>query len=396
MADTKVNDTNTYISSRSEGNGVLQFTLSGINVSIANGIRRSILSDIQILAFKTFPHNENQADFIKNTTRFNNEILKQRLGCIPINIVNHSLPYNELLVEIHKRNDTNEMMFVTTEDFKVKNINSDKYLDQDTVRKMFPPNPVTGDYILFARLRPKISNDLPGEEIKINAKMSIHTASEDGMYNCVSCCSYANTKDTVKQKDMWQEKQESLIKEQQDILSQLAPDEVEKAESGFKEKLQTEEADFYNHDAKRIFLKDSFDFTIESIGVFDNVDICIRACDSLISKLDNIKNKSDDGSIKVKLAETTLKNAFDVTLDNEGYTIGKVIEYVLNKQHYNGSKDYTFIGFRKDHPFDNYSRIRLAYNNKVPNVSDVRVRQDISSACAAAIQIYGNIRNEFA
>ena len=88
--------------------------------------------------------------------------------------------------------------------------------------------------------------------------------------------------------------------------------------------------------------------------------------------------------------------AYDIILENEGYTIGKVIEYVLNKQHYNGSKDYTFVGFRKDHPFDNYSRIRIAYNNKVPNVSEVRVRQDISNACEVGIQIYGNIRNEFA
>jgi DNA-directed RNA polymerase alpha subunit len=396
MSDTKVADTNTYISSRIEENGVLKFTLSGINVSIANGIRRSILSDIPILAFKTFPHNENQANFIKNTTRFNNEILKQRLGCIPINIVDHSLPYNELLVEIHKRNDTTEMMFVTTEDFKVKNVNLDKYLDESTVRKMFPPNPITGDYILFARLRPKISNDLPGEEIKINAKMSLHTASEDGMYNCVSCCSYANTKDTVKQKDMWQERMEKLVKEHQDMLSELEPEEVEKAKDGFQEKLKMDEADFYNHDAKRVFIKDRFDFQVESVGVFENTDICVKACESLLSKLENIKKICDDGSIQVKLAETTLKNAFDIILENEGYTIGKVIEYVLNKQHYNGSKDYTFVGFRKDHPFDNYSRIRVAYNNKVPNVSEVRVRQDISNACEVGIQIYGNIRNEFA
>ena len=396
MADTKVDDTNTYISSRSEENGILNFTLSGINVSIANAIRRTILSDIPILAFKTFPHNENQADFIKNTTRFNNEILKQRLGCIPINITDHSLPYNELLVEIHKKNDTNEMVYVTTEDFKVKNINSDKYLDESTVRKMFPPNPITGDFILFARLRPKISNDLPGEEIKINAKMSLHTSAEDGMYNCVSCCSYANTQDTVKQKDIWQEKMENIIKEHQDMLSKLDPDEVEKAEESFQEKLKIDEADFYNHDAKRVFIPNSFDFKIESVGVFDNNVICVKACEILLSKLENIKKICDDGSIEVKLAETTLKNAYDIILENEGYTIGKVIEYVLNRQHYSGSKDYSFVGFRKDHPFDNYSRIRVAYNTNVTNVSDMRVRDDISNACDIAIQIYGNIRNEFA
>ena len=47
--------------------------------------------------------------------------------------------------------------------------------------------PMTKDsYILFARLRPKISNEVPGEELTINAKMSLHTAGEDGMYNMCS------------------------------------------------------------------------------------------------------------------------------------------------------------------------------------------------------------------
>ena len=195
---------------------------------------------------------------------------------------------------------------------------------------------------------------------------------------------------------MWQEKLESLVKNHQDMLEQLEPDEVDKAEEGFQEKLKIDESDFYNHDAKRIFIPNSFDFQIESIGVFENNDICIKACDSLLSKLENIKKISEDGTIEVKIAETTLKNAYDIILQNEGYTIGKVIEYILHKQYYSGSKEYTFVGFRKDHPFDNYSRIRVAYNERVPNVSDTRVRQDIANACDVAIQIYGNIRNEFA
>ena len=389
-------DANTYINSRIEENGVLKFTLSGMNVSIANAIRRTILSDIPVLAFKTFPHAENKADFLVNTTRFNNEILKQRLGCIPINISNHSLPYDELLVEIHKKNDTNEMMFVTTKDFKVKNINSGKYLDEETVRKMFPANPITGDFILFARLRPKISNELPGEEIKINAKMSIHTAGEDGMYNCVSCCSYANTGDKVKQKDVWQEKLQKLTKEFEELKSQISPDEMESTEQSFKEKLELEENDFYNHDAKRIVVPNSFDFKIESIGVFENNDICVKACDILLNKFENIKKIADEDKLQINIGETTIKNSFDIIMENEGYTIGKVIEYILYQQHYQSSKDMIYVGFRKDHPFDNHSRIRVSYNQKMTNINKERVKQDFINACDVAIQIYGNIRNEFA
>jgi DNA-directed RNA polymerase alpha subunit len=72
----------------------LQFTLSNVNVSIANAIRRTILSDIPMVVFKTTPYEENKSNFITNTTRLNNEILKQRLSCIPIHITDPDIPLN--------------------------------------------------------------------------------------------------------------------------------------------------------------------------------------------------------------------------------------------------------------------------------------------------------------
>ena len=60
-----------------EDNGVLTFTLNGVNVSLANAIRRTILSDIKTVVFKTSPYEENKSNILVNTTRFNNEIIKQ-------------------------------------------------------------------------------------------------------------------------------------------------------------------------------------------------------------------------------------------------------------------------------------------------------------------------------
>jgi DNA-directed RNA polymerase alpha subunit len=69
---------------------MLLFTLSGVNVSLANAIRRTILSDIPLIVFRTSPHEQNKANIILNTTRLNNEILKQRLSCIPIHIKDYN------------------------------------------------------------------------------------------------------------------------------------------------------------------------------------------------------------------------------------------------------------------------------------------------------------------
>ena len=60
------------------------FTLSGVNVSLANAVRRTILSDVPLVVFRTTPNEKNKCNIITNTSRLNNEIIKQRLSCIPI------------------------------------------------------------------------------------------------------------------------------------------------------------------------------------------------------------------------------------------------------------------------------------------------------------------------
>ena len=77
-----------YIDAKEGADMKITFTLKNTNVSIANALRRTLLSDIPTLTFKTFPHSENLAIIHKNTSRFNNEIIKHRLGCIPIYIKN--------------------------------------------------------------------------------------------------------------------------------------------------------------------------------------------------------------------------------------------------------------------------------------------------------------------
>ena len=67
-----------------EEDGILTFTIYNTDVSYVNALRRTILSDIPIVVFKTIPYEENKANIIINTSRLNNEIVKQRLGCIPI------------------------------------------------------------------------------------------------------------------------------------------------------------------------------------------------------------------------------------------------------------------------------------------------------------------------
>ena len=68
------------IESFTDNDGTLKLTVSRINVSLTNAIRRTILSDIPTYCFRTLPHTENRVQITANTTRLNNEIIKQRMG----------------------------------------------------------------------------------------------------------------------------------------------------------------------------------------------------------------------------------------------------------------------------------------------------------------------------
>ena len=68
----------------SEENDILKFTLHGVNVCFANAVRRTILSDIPIVVIHTDSHETNHCTIKQNTGRLHNEIIKQRLSCIPI------------------------------------------------------------------------------------------------------------------------------------------------------------------------------------------------------------------------------------------------------------------------------------------------------------------------
>ena len=358
-----------------ENKGVLTFTIKNVNVSIINAIRRVILSDLPITVFDT---DNKTIEILANTSRFHNEILKQRLGCIPIHIKEKDIIDN-LLIELDVDNDTDKLAYVTTSDFKIKDITSDKYLTKEQTKQIFPPNHITKEFILFTRLRPKISNDIPGEQIHLSAKLKIGTAKEDGMYNIASTCAYKNTEDKVEQHNQWQSIAEEL------------------EENGVSaNKIEYQRKNWYTLQAKRYFIKDSFDFRLQSIGVYKNIEILHMACDNIIQRLDQISQKCDSQSLQLNKDSSAMNDSVDIVLKGEDYTIGKVIEYILHEQYYKKDNELSYIGFIKKHPHDDYSIIRMAFSgNSETGLSDSNVHTMIKFACDIGKNIYNNIKEYF-
>lgn len=331
------------ISNLDESNDVLKFTLSNVNVSYVNSIRRILLSNIPCVVFKTQPYNENKVEISVNKTRLNNELIKQRISCIPIHIDDlDGFQIDDYIVELSKTNDTTNIIYATTEDFKIKNIRLNKYLETNEVRQLFPPDPITGDYIDIVRLRPKLNDSMEGERIELKATLSVSTAQEDGVFNVVSTCSYGNTLDAIKIKEVWEDKEKELN------------------DKYTKEDIEFIKKDWLLLDAKRIFIEDSFDFIIESIGIYSNFKLMELACAILIKKLYNTLESLKRNGDLIYDAPDTMENSYIITLENEDYSVGKILEYCLFNKYFEDKKDLTYVGFLKKHPHDTFSIIKIA------------------------------------
>jgi len=333
---------------------ILKFTLSGVNVSLANAIRRTILSDIPTIVFRTSPNNLNKCNIISNTSRFNNDIIKHRLSCIPIFISDidnekGEFDYKNFIIEINVENTTENIIYVTTENFVIKDKTNGNIFSKDKTREIFPPDEYTGCFIDFIRLQPKLTEELLGEKLNLTCEFDIGDANENSAYNVVSTCSYGNTIDSDKQND---------------TINKLIVDL--KAENKSQEDINFEIENWKLLEGKRIFIKDSFDFIIETIGINTNNELVNKACNILIKKLDNLNTLSETNELEIiNNNDSTISNCYDIILKNEDYTIGCVVEYYFYSMFFENTKQLTFCGFKKKHPHDNYSIVRVAYKNLV-------------------------------
>ena len=333
------------ISNVSTNNDIMTFKISNVNVSFVNALRRTILSDIPTAVFETIPYENNKCTITENTSRLNNEILKQRLSCIPIHIKDLDILEN-LEVIVEKENTGDSIMYVTSGDFQVKDTSTDKFLSAGEVSKIFPSDKKTGDHILFARLRPKIAKTLPGEKISLSCKITSSTASQNGAFNVVSTCSYSFADDVKKQNVEWEKYSKTL-------------DEESKVNIELKKK------NWFSHQAKRFYKDDAFDFIIETLGVYTNIELIKKACSIIIEKLNTLKELYANNKNLIEESKSSIiKNCYDVTLPNEDYTVGKIIEYIIHMDFYKNGSELSYIGYAKKHPHDTDSYLRFAFNQE--------------------------------
>ena len=364
---------NPNVTNISEEDNVLRFQLSGVNMSLANALRRIMLSEIETVVFRTAPYKENLATIDVNTSRLNNEIIKQRLSCVPIHLKDLSFPINDYQMEVEVTNDTDSNIYVTTEDFKVKHIHNDIYLPKEETKKWFPPNDITNMYIDLVRLRPRLADNIPGESLKMSCLFDIGTAKQDGMFNVVSTCSYGFTVDKIAQADAWSEKEKEY-----------------KDKKMTKDDIASLKQNWLLLEGKRHTISNSFEFVVESVGVFENMDIVDKACAVMLNKLKKfITTVQNTLSDMVVESESTIPYCYDIKLVGEDYTLGKVLEYILYTNYYVNNKSLAYCGFQKPHPHIDVSLLRLAFKEPTDNEE---ISKYLIYSCTEAMQVFEKIK----
>lgn len=368
------------IVSKTDENGQLNFTIDRINVSLANGLRRTILADIPTIVFRTFPYAECKALITTNTSRLHNEILKQRLSCVPIHITDQEFPFKDYQVEINATADGGEIRYVTTKDFKIKNKTNGKYLTDVKVHEIFPPNPISGDHIEFTRLLPKMSEYSEGEQLAMTCDLDIGTAKEDGAFNVVCTCAYSMTMDPSKVDEAWRIKEAELVKEGVATIG--------------SEDMKAQRKNWALLDAQRYTKDDSFDFVVETVGVFSNADIVSKAAQIMINKCTKFIRDIESGENHIIPTVSTIQNGFDIELKGEDYTLGKVLEFFMHDKHYAEDQTVTYCAFRKIHPHNPDSMIRVGFAETV-GVDEGIVAEYITTCARDAITVFEHIRDQF-
>jgi DNA-directed RNA polymerase subunit L len=133
-------------------------------------------------------------------------------------------------------------------------------------------------------------------------------------------------------------------------------------------------------------------FFIPFIDKMYNKNIVKKACNILHHKFSDMIHDLESDIVPITTSESTIENCYDIILENEDYTIGKVLEYFLYETYYMGEELFSYCGFKKIHPHDSDSKIRIAY--KMPTDKHM-LRQHLKTVCVSSIEIFEKINKMF-
>lgn len=350
----------------------VQFTLQNVHYSLANSLRRAMISKVQTIGFKSEPHNQSTIKIDRNDTYLNNQIIAHRIAMIPIYVPHpEQFDFDDYIFYLDVTNDTNTLLLVTTEHFKIKRITTNTFLSDKEARILLPADPLTGEFIPIVKLKPKyytgieqvaeaaaaigVNIRMAGSDvigIKLNAKLVKSTGDENGHFSPVAACAYGNTIDPSRSA-------EALAK----FIESENAKNIAVGLTLFSE--ETLVRRFNLNETQRWYKIDengepiSFNFVVESVGVIPPLLCVERGLQWLVDSIERLISNLETGNEKAVIVRpvATLGNGFEIIIDGEDDTLGNLIQCSFIQQYASLSLEpedrrLASISYYRTHPLE--------------------------------------------
>ena len=402
----------------------------GLNRTIVNAIRRTLLSSIETYAFRT-EYNKSDIVIEKNETSLHNEFILDRIGMIPLYIdpkLIENNPNKYLFVLNVKHDNSKPITLITAEDFDIYEIkktvaespdyqnglitdidrnNYETSTLSDSVKKEIF-RPYKDKYYCLLHELKSTNSDKNVQELVLYGSPSVSIAKEDARWQAVSCSTYSYKIDEEMCKKIIEEK---LSREE------LPEDEHEK----FRK-------DLFLKEGQRYFHRDKnsepywYNFEIESQHFLSAKDLFIRANDIIIKSLevfkDELQHILDDEEKKIikfkyynddekkSIVNMIVEMPAVIKINHiwHGFddTLGSIIQTHISNHMINETSPLNVIGYKRTHPLEDKYLFTMSFNPKhiLGGVDvDEKTRtsalvQELSQACDELIGIFGEIINK--
>lgn len=330
----------------------LEVRITNVDLSLVNGIRRVIMSDIQNVGFPfdASYHGDHPPVLIHtNNTPLHNEFIMHRISMIPVCASMEEIDTwdtDRYRFEIDRINqDATPHLPVTSAHIRVYDNEAKKY-DDAIAKRLFPACPITGDHILITKL-----NSAKNSRFYAEMRAEVHPASTNASFGMVSTCCFGNTIDP----EAAQKARRSL---------EMQNNELEEDE---KKALLRK---FDHLDVQRKFHVNkykepcSFDFVVHSECAVSASEIFTRAFTILADKIERIAG-DDVGRYQLEADKM-----YSVTIENAGHTEGNIVQSVLISHLMRDDNPneipaelldvrLSYIGYTVPHPSDNVVMIKF-------------------------------------
>ena len=344
----------------------------GLDKSIINGIRRTLLTNINTIAF-------NDTDIIIKTNKgaLHNEFLKHRITLIPLYIEPNNYYRDHLFVlkkkitdetilnirvddfEIYELNNENKKeielqreypnennnIFKKLQTISTVNYNLDKPLSKSKKDEIFRPFKFNGEssYFLITELK-TTESDENVEEIELYCSPSSGTSKEHSRFNNVSKAVYSFKKNKV----AFTEYLNDTIK-----LNKLdSKKNFNKAQYEKTLELKDGERYYYRDNNNQSYI---YNFGISSNHIKTSKELFIESINILINRLNNINENLKlmiDNSEESLFSIDRFKNdtTFQIIMLKEDDTTGNIIQSHMVNKFLNGNSIIQVCGYKKPHP----------------------------------------------